>query len=49
MLALHKYGQALAMQRYGWDAARFRKEFGMNYLDEQDMGIPPERFLPDGR
>ena len=46
MLALHKYGQALAMERYGWDIDRFREEFGMNYLDEQDMGLKPERFLP---
>lgn len=46
MLALHKYGQALAMERYGWDIDRFREEFGMNYLDEQDIGLKPERFLP---
>ena len=40
------HGQALAMERYGWDIDRFREEFGMNYLDAQDMGLKPERFLP---
>lgn len=34
MLALHQYGQRIAMQRFGWTADNFRREFGKNYLEE---------------
>ena len=34
MLALHQYGQRIAMQRFGWTIDDFRREFGKNYLEE---------------
>jgi len=39
--ALHKYGQKLAMQRYGWTKKEFMLEFGKNYLDDEDMMPEP--------
>ena len=32
--ALHEYGQRMAMERMGWSAEEFVREFGRNYLDE---------------
>lgn len=32
---LHRYGQRIAMERFGWDIADFIREFGRNYLDEE--------------
>jgi len=34
---LHRYGQKLAMQRYGWTKEEFMLEFGKNYLDEDEL------------
>ena len=34
MLALHQYGQRIAMQRFEWTTDDFRREFGKNYLEE---------------
>ena len=33
---LHRYGEALAMMENGWDIGDFRREFGCNYLDEDE-------------
>ena len=31
---LHKHGQRMAMERYGWSVEEFRVRFGKNYLEE---------------
>lgn len=33
MKRLRKYGQELAMNKFGWDVDIFIEEFGKNYLD----------------
>lgn len=35
MQMLHAYGQRKAMEEQGWDADRFRLEFGKNYLEDE--------------
>ena len=37
---LHRYGQRIAMERFGWDIADFIREFGRNYLDEETVETP---------
>ena len=37
MERLHKYGQMLAMERFGWTVEEFVAAFGKNYLDEADL------------
>ena len=35
-LRLKKSGQRAAMRAYGWTVEDFRREFGKNYLDQED-------------
>ncbi len=35
---LHQYGQKLAMREQDWTIEDFRREFGKNYLDDDDLG-----------
>ena len=37
---LHRYGQRIAMEQFGWDIADFIREFGRNYLDEETVETP---------
>ena len=37
MLRLKQAGQRAAMQTYGWTVEDFRREFGKNYLNLEDM------------
>ena len=50
--ALHEYGQRLAMKRMGWSTADFVREFGRNYLDEENTDRPSQSAsltaLPEG-
>ena len=39
MRMLHEYGQRVAMERFGWDVDDFRREFGKNYLSEEDQSV----------
>lgn len=39
---LHRYGQKLAMQRFGWTKEEFMMEFGKNYLDDEDL-VPEQQ------
>ncbi len=36
-LYLHRYGQRKAMEEQGWSKDDFIREFGRNYLDEEDL------------
>ena len=36
-LYLHKYGQMKAMREQGWTVEDFIREFGRNYLDEDEL------------
>ena len=36
-LYLHKYGQKKAMREQGWEKEDFVREFGKNYLDEDEI------------
>ena len=36
-LFLRKYGQRKAMREQGWTAEDFIREFGKNYLDEDEL------------
>lgn len=36
MLCLKQAGQRAAMQAYGWTVEDFRREFGKNYLDQEE-------------
>ncbi len=36
-LYLHKYGQRKAMREQGWTVEDFVREFGKNYLDEEEI------------
>ena len=36
MQKLHEYGQRLAMDRFGWSIEDFRREFGKNYLPDDE-------------
>lgn len=38
MQKLKEYGQRLAMERFGWTADDFRREFGKNHLPTETMG-----------
>lgn len=40
---LHRYGQKLAMERMGWTKEDFMREFGRNYLDEEDLQPTEEK------
>ena len=40
--ALHEYGQRMAMERMGWSTADFVREFGRNYLDEENADRPSQ-------
>lgn len=31
---VHKYGQKLAQEKYGWTVEQFREIFGANYLED---------------
>ena len=37
MDALHEYGQRLVMEQQGWTKEDFMREFGRNYLSEEDL------------
>ncbi len=37
MRRLHEYGQRKAMEENGWSVDDFRREFGRNYLDLEDI------------
>lgn len=41
-LVLHKYGQRKAMREQGWSVEDFIREFGRNYLDEDELAEPEE-------
>jgi hypothetical protein len=45
MQKLHEYGQALAMERFGWTIEEFRLEFGRNYLPEDWAPEEEEGFF----
>lgn len=47
-LYLHKYGQARAMKEQGWTADDFVREFGRNYLDEEEIRSLTEVPADDG-
>lgn len=40
---LHRYGQKMAMERMGWTKEDFMREFGRNYLDEEDLQPTEEK------
>ena len=40
---LHRYGQKMAMERMGWTKEDFVREFGRNYLDEEDLQPTEEK------
>lgn len=33
---VHKYGQKLAQEKYGWAVEQFREIFGASYIDEKE-------------
>lgn len=39
---LHRYGKKMAMERMGWTKEDFMREFGRNYLDEEDLRTSKE-------
>lgn len=47
---LHRWGQRKAMTEQGWSVDEFVRQFGKNYLDEDELreleteGIEPERY-----
>lgn len=45
MRRLHEYGQRMAMERFGWDVDDFRREFGKNYLPEEEDETPAETVV----
>ena len=42
MERLHRYGQKVAMERFGWSVEEFMEVFGKNYLDEADLTPAPQ-------
>ena len=34
---LHEYGQRKAMKEQGWNIEQFRRQFGRNYIDEEEF------------
>ena len=40
---LHRYGQKMAMERMGWTKEDFMREFGRNYMDEEDLQPTEEK------
>ena len=46
-LYLHKYGQQRAMREQGWSVEDFIREFGKNYLDEEELALLEERAVED--
>ena len=40
---LHRYGQKMAMERMGWTKEDFMREFGRNYLNEEDLQPTEEK------
>ena len=48
-LYLHKYGQRKAMREQGWSVEDFVREFGKNYLDEDEIEELDASSAPAGQ
>lgn len=44
---LRRYGQRKAMKEQGWDVDTFRREFGRNYLDPEELTEDGHLYEPE--
>lgn len=44
---LRRYGQRRAMKEQGWDVDTFRREFGRNYLDPEELTEDGHLYEPE--